>query len=542
MAKEKHLRIESETKDLTFYYEIVGILSLIIPVLAFARLGVVGFYIMLVFKILFGDWYFLFLLTLFCYGLRCLIYHKPMNFKTLRMIGIFLILIGVMMLSHFPMHKYIVSFDTEEVGGYYSKTLGLYLDYFKNYYDGMVVGGGIIGSSFFYLFYSLFSTVGTVFMIVVFEFVGIVFFTEKTINEFFGFFVKYGLIIFNFFKKKFKSFKYEIKVPAKSKKTKRIKLEELPDATGIKYEGYEFTKAQKLKEKIENAVNRLNVFYNEIKIVVGYNVTTFIIDSIQFIDQGKLNSYLKTFMESPFLIKKELKTKKTIIEVNNVYESEYEVKLALLSETNYLNNFTYNIGMTSLLEKVELNLEQNIGLLLEDSNNYSVSFINAIILMTSIKNSKRDYKIKFLNNSSLDELTKLANDYLTLQNQEQVQNIYEFNSVKEKKERLKRHIIIINNLSEISKNQNELEKLAFILQIGIKVGFFFIVSLKNKLELPQIIENYFSKILYFKDSPNLDVSKQISGNEAFYVDKDLIERITPVGLSNELLEKFKNRI
>ena len=83
MAKEKHLRIESETKDLTFYYEIVGILSLVIPVLAFARLGVVGFYIMLVFKILFGDWYFLFLLTLFCYGLRCLIYHKPMNFKTL---------------------------------------------------------------------------------------------------------------------------------------------------------------------------------------------------------------------------------------------------------------------------------------------------------------------------------------------------------------------------------------------------------------------------------------------------------------------------
>ena len=117
MAKEKHLKFEQESKDLTFYYEIVGILSLIIPVLAFARLGLVGFYIMLVFKILFGDWYFLFLLAIFCYGLRCLIYHKPMNFKALRIIGIFLILLGVMMLSHFPMHKYIASFDLEESGG-----------------------------------------------------------------------------------------------------------------------------------------------------------------------------------------------------------------------------------------------------------------------------------------------------------------------------------------------------------------------------------------------------------------------------------------
>ena len=49
MAKEKHLKFEQETKDLTFYYEIVGIISLIIPVLAFARLGLIGFYIMLIF-------------------------------------------------------------------------------------------------------------------------------------------------------------------------------------------------------------------------------------------------------------------------------------------------------------------------------------------------------------------------------------------------------------------------------------------------------------------------------------------------------------
>ena len=57
----------------------------------------------------------------------------------MRVIGIVLILLGIMILSHFPMHKYIASFDIDNEGGYFGKTIGLYLDYFKNYYEGMVV-------------------------------------------------------------------------------------------------------------------------------------------------------------------------------------------------------------------------------------------------------------------------------------------------------------------------------------------------------------------------------------------------------------------
>ena len=205
MAKEKYSHYEKEQKDLTFYYEIVGILCIIIPILGFARLGNIGFYIMLIFKIVFGDWYFLFLLAILCYGLRCLIYHKPMDLKRMRVIGIVLILLGIMILSHFPMHKYLVSFDTENTGGYFRKTLGLYLDYFKNYYDGMVVGGGIIGAIFFYMFYSLVSTIGTSFMIIVFIFVGLVFFTEKTINEFLGIIFKRVIKVYKFFQTKFKT-------------------------------------------------------------------------------------------------------------------------------------------------------------------------------------------------------------------------------------------------------------------------------------------------------------------------------------------------
>ena len=400
MAKEKHLRYETETKDLTFYYEIVGIISIILPILAFARLGLIGFYIMLIFKIVFGDWYFLFLLAFFCYGLRCLIYHKPMNFKALRVIGIFLILLGVMMLSHFPMHKYIVSFDIDGSGGYYRRTIGLYLDYFKNYYDGMVVGGGILGSTFFYLFYSLFSSLGTIFMILVFEFVGIVFFREKTIKDFLLIFGKVGMKIYDFIKKKAKSLKYDIVIPKKIKKSKNITINDLPESIGIKFEGMEQNNAKLVKDKICGVLNQMNVFYNDVRIVVGYNVTTFTIDSIQYIELSKLNLLLKDKLDQNFMIKKEVKTKKTIIELNNEYDSMYDIRTGLTSIKEYKNNFLYPICITSLNNNINIDLKEEVGLVIEDNNNYSNSFINAFILMTYIKNPRKLFKIKYLDSSN----------------------------------------------------------------------------------------------------------------------------------------------
>ncbi len=542
MAKEKHLKFEQESKDLTFYYEIVGILSLIIPVLAFARLGLVGFYIMLVFKILFGDWYFLFLLAIFCYGLRCLIYHKPMNFKALRIIGIFLILLGVMMLSHFPMHKYIASFDLEESGGYYRKTIGLYLDYFKNYYDGMVVGGGILGSTFFYIFYSLFSSIGTIFMILVFEFVGIVFFTEKTIKDFLSIFGKFGKKIYNFVKKKFKSFKYDIVIPKNNKKTKGITINDLKESEGIKFEGLEQNNAKAIKEKICSILNQMNVFYNDVIVTVGYNVCTFIIDSIQYIELSKLSSILSKDLDQPIMLKKEVKTKKTIIEVNNNYDSIYDIRTGLENIGEYKNNFKYPLAITSLNEFINFDLNDEIGLVLEDSNNYSNNFINAFILMTYIKNPKRLFQIKYLTNANLSSLIDYANEVLNKLNNEQCSNIFEYNNKVEKKLIMKRNLIIIDNIKELVNNKEDLEKITFLLQLGTKIGFFFIVRTTDKNSMPQMIQNYLTKIMYFKNSINLEISNNIRINEAFYIDKDIIERVSYTCIEMDEFEKFKDRI
>ena len=546
MAKEKYSHYEKEQKDLTFYYEIVGILCIIIPILGFARLGSIGFYVMLIFKIIFGDWYFLFLLTILCYGLRCLIYHKPMDLKRMRVIGIVLILLGIMILSHFPMHKYLVSFDTENTGGYFRKTLGLYLDYFKNYYDGMVVGGGIIGAIFFYMFYSLVSTIGTSFMIIVFIFVGLVFFTEKTINEFLGIIFKRVIKVYKFFQKKFKSFKYEIKVPIPNKH--KIRYSDLIESDKIKYESLELKKALEYKEKLAILLNKLNIFYGEIIITVGYNVTTFLIDSVAYIDMALLNSKIKTKTDNNFLIKKDVKTKKTIIEINNLYESPLDIKNALDLQNNKEAYFEFPIGITTLKELKIINT-LNIGnLLIEDSEGNSINFLKALITMYYIKNKLKDFKIiyfnekiginKFKKTFDINQIIELVNNTLNKLNEESVNNIDEYND-KNPKERLRHYLLIITDNELQNKDVND--KLVFILQVSNKIGFFMIFLTKDKGLLDIVYENYFDLQLHFKNSKSMEVSKQITPLECFLTYKGEIERITPVSLSNKEFEEFKDR-
>ena len=179
MGKDKKMFIEQNKKELTFYYELIGIICILVSLIALARLGVVGYYTMMVFRISFGDWYFAFLLALLLYGIYCLFKHQSLKIKNMRSIGIVLIMIGVLTISHFPMHNYISQFGEN----YLKMTFSLYLDYFKNYKEGVVVGGGIIGMLFYYSFYTLFSTAGTIVIVFFLFIVGVSFSFNKTIGE-----------------------------------------------------------------------------------------------------------------------------------------------------------------------------------------------------------------------------------------------------------------------------------------------------------------------------------------------------------------------
>lgn len=555
MAKEKYLQYEKEKKDLTFYYEIIGIISIILPVLGFARLGIVGFYIMLIFKIIFGDWYFLFLLAIFCYGLRCLIYHKPMDLKRMRFIGICFILLGVMILSHFPMHKYIESFDEVMTGGHFTRTITLYLDYFKNYHDGMVVGGGLIGCCFFYLFYSLLSTIGTSFVILVLIFVGVVFFTERTISEFIEIFIIGFKNIIKFVKKRFNGFKYNIKVPEKRERVKHLNINDLKDSEGIKFIIQEEKKTSELKIKICDVLNKMNIFYNEVKTIIGYNVTTYLIDTIAFIDLSLLYKNLKEIIDSQFLIKKVVKTKQVIIEVNNDYESSLDVKTILNMNPNFQDDLDYPIGLTSMNETLIFNGNEESSILIEDVNNYSNSFIQAFLILNACKYKSKRYKYHIMDEDNLlnincekhketfniDLLIKNSNELLSALSEGMYNNIKEYNEKSGNVKKIKYQVFIFSKIENYLTEQN-LEKFIFLMQVSQKLGYIFVFRSKNTKELPNVLTNYISTNLFFKDSVSLEQTKKIRNSEAFYINHDLIERITPISILGDEFNTLSNKI
>jgi len=158
MPKEKKRLIdETNEKATLFYYEIIGTVILLLSFVSLGKLGKVGSILTTIFKILFGDWYFLFIIYLLFLGVYYLFIHEPFNYKGHRFIGFIFLSIIIILFSHFSIHNYIIS--TGE--NYISSTFSIY----KNYINTGVsnnLGGGMIGALLFYIINLLMGNIGVI--------------------------------------------------------------------------------------------------------------------------------------------------------------------------------------------------------------------------------------------------------------------------------------------------------------------------------------------------------------------------------------------
>ena len=83
MAKEKFQTVETKKNERIFHYEILGIILFVLTIFTIAKLGVVGKYLMLTVKVLFGDWYFLIVLLTMAYSIRCILIHQKLKFRNI---------------------------------------------------------------------------------------------------------------------------------------------------------------------------------------------------------------------------------------------------------------------------------------------------------------------------------------------------------------------------------------------------------------------------------------------------------------------------
>ncbi len=562
MAKEKKMVLEQNKKELTFYYELIGVITILISLIALARLGVVGHYIMMIFRITFGDWYFAFLLALLLYGIYCLFKHHSINVKNMRSIGVILMMIGILTISHFPMHNYISQFGDNHL----KMTFSLYLDYLKNYQEGVVVGGGLIGMLFFYAFYLLFSSIGTIVIVCFLFIVGMSFSFNKTIGESFIFFKKVIKRVVNVIFRFGKTLKYGIKVtPAtkqKPKKEKRVTIDLLTEPYRQNYIITEEKHAVGLKKSISAILNNMNVFYDSVSYLVAEHVTTCTINTISNINLDKLYMKLKSVLSERFLITKDIDSPKIKIEIDNVDTNPPFLKTMFMLQSNYLNNLKLPIGIDTNNDMVELNLleTQNV-LYIEENIDFVIEVFMGYIIMFMIKLTKINYQVVLLDiggqanklqkndfyvldfNNELINLKKEAERRLELLNANNCNNIEEYN--RKTKEHLDYKMIFILNCEKLICNQRILDDLMYLLQVGIKVGYFSFVHYMGEEVLSNVVDSLFEVKLIGKYTGKNGVSylginpeQYLFEDEAFYIYKDELFRFSMVKSDSEEIRKI----
>lgn len=562
MAKEKKMVLEQNKKELTFYYELIGVITILISLIALARLGVVGYYIMMIFRITFGDWYFAFLLALLLYGIYCLFKHHSISVKNMRSIGVILMMVGILTISHFPMHNYISQFGDN----YIKMTFSLYLDYLKNYQEGVIVGGGLIGMLFFYAFYMLFSSIGTIVIVCFLFIVGISFSFNKTIGESFIFFKKITKKVLNGVLKFGKTLKYGIKVTPvsekKPKKEKRITVDLLTEPYRQNYIITEEKHAVGLKKSISAILNNMNVFYDSVSYLVSEHVTTCTINTISNINLDKLYMRLKSVLSERFLITKDIDSPKIKIEIDNVDTNPPFLKTMFILQSNYSNNLRLPIGIDTNNEIVELNLleRQNV-LYIEENIDLVIKVFAGYIIMFMIKLVKIQYQIVLLDidgqasklqkndfyvsdyNNELVKLKKEVERRLELLNANNCNNIEEYN--RKTKEHLDYKIIFILNCEKMIKNQRRFEDLMYLLQMGVKVGYYSFVHYMGEEVLSNVIDSLFEVKMIGKESNKNGISylginpeNYLFDDEAFYIYKDELFRFSMAKCTEEEIKKI----
>ena len=157
MAKDKKRNIDDKKEETLFYHELIGIIFIIFSISILGQLGKIGSFLTNIFKVTFGDWYWIVILFLLFFGIVNLFTHKNFDFKNQRFIGFLFICFGLLIFAHFPLHNYI----EQSSNSYFSETWKIY----KTYLDteaNMYLGGGLVGSVMFYIIFYLFGAIGVV--------------------------------------------------------------------------------------------------------------------------------------------------------------------------------------------------------------------------------------------------------------------------------------------------------------------------------------------------------------------------------------------
>ena len=176
MAKKKKRKEEKKGGN-GYQTELLGLLFVLVAIIGFGAYGPVGQIIKAFSIFLCGTWFFIFLGSLILIGFYMMIKREKPKFLTSHLVGLYIIIISILMLSH-TAYLEDTKLSAMEI---LSETVNNFMASTKVISEAQ--GGGIIGALFSLLFLNLVDLKGTKIIIVALLICGIVMFTGMSIFE-----------------------------------------------------------------------------------------------------------------------------------------------------------------------------------------------------------------------------------------------------------------------------------------------------------------------------------------------------------------------
>ncbi len=181
MSKVKvELNKEETSTETYFYFEFIGMITILIALILLAKLGIIGQFLSILFLFVFGDWYWLILFSAIFYGGNMIFRHKLIVLKTKKVLGYILAILAILALSHIPYAKV---YDDNIIGNTWSYYLYI-IDSNKDDINQTVYGGGVIGAILVSLLKFFFGIIGTQIILYVLLGLGITTVIDKDLNEY----------------------------------------------------------------------------------------------------------------------------------------------------------------------------------------------------------------------------------------------------------------------------------------------------------------------------------------------------------------------
>ncbi len=524
--KEKHQKIDSKQETM-FYFEAIGFLLIILTIVVVAELGSLGHYLTIFFKILFGDWYLLFIFIIFILGTSNILSHTAFDFKNQRFIGYLICSIGLLMLAHFPVHNYVLTQMDLEDGtmSYLSYTISHYKN-FAITNNETVLGGGIIGGALFYIFYTLLGKIGVILISFIIVILGLTMIINKSIKEII-LNMGSGFKKFGGFSKSFNNFfKYEIGQKEKRKKDfdilKKVNLknfdetreEDKIDMVMLEKDAFEF------KNIIKDVLNKLRLDFkeNEYHIMYSYTVFSYVIYS-SFDCKSIGDAITNLIKEEVYIFKN---NNNLYIEIENKKFFSFNVYDILVKQNVLKNNYLMPLGFYYEEEILEVDVSKNGSFLIcGDKISGVKNFISYYVYAHYIKvdpsmyefylyDHEREFEIykklfKEVYSSDINGLISIIQNNIDsrymLFRERHVKNIDEYNfSFDSNEERLKNTLKRLNYviyLNDENDHKDIEDKIIYFLQSCKDVGINIIFVTRNILNYSTIFVSTFEKRIVF---------------------------------------------